>query len=260
MSIHAFANVHPKARIGNEVTIEAFCSIEEDVEIGDNTVIKSGAYIMNGARIGNNCLVYPGAVISGIPQDLKFKGEYSLARIGDNTTIRECATINRGTASKGETVVGNHCLLMAYTHVAHDCVVGDHCILVNNSSIAGEVEIGNWTILGGGTMVHQFVHIGEHVMFRGGSLVSKDVPHYVLAGRDPLSYCGVNSVGLRRRGFSNEKINEIQDIYRTLFNQGMNYSEAIAHIESNYPQTPERDNIIQFVRTSSRGIIKGMLD
>ena len=260
MSIHQMSVVHPKARIGKDVVIEAFCSIEEDVEIGDKTVIKSGAYIMNGARIGKDCLIYPGAVISGIPQDLKFKGEYSLAIIGDHTTIRECATISRGTVAKGKTVVGSHCLLMAYTHVAHDCEVGNHCILVNNSSIAGEVVVGDWTILGGGTMVHQFVHIGEHVMFRGGSLVGKDVPPYVLAGRDPLSYCGVNSVGLRRRGFTNEKINEIQDIYRTLFNQGMNYSEAIVYIENNYLQTVERDQIIQFVRSSARGIIKGMLD
>ena len=260
MSIHNLAVVSKGARLGENVTIEPFANIYEDVEIGDNCWIGSGAIIMNGARIGNNCKIFPGAVIAGEPQDLKFNGEYSTVQIGARTTIRECATVNRGSAAKGTTIVGEDCLLMAYTHVAHDCIIGNRCVLVNYSGIAGEVEIGDWSILGGGTMIHQFVKVGEHVMFRGGSLVGKDVPPYIIAGREPLSYCGLNTVGLRRRGFQNDKINEIQDIYRVLFNQGMNYADAIRYIEENFGATEERDTIINFVRSSKRGILKGLLD
>ncbi len=260
MNIHPLSFVHPDAKLGENVVIEPFANISADVQIGNNCWIGSGAIIMDGARIGNDCRIFPGAVIAGIPQDLKFNGEYSLAQIGDRTTVRECATVNRGSASKGTTLVGTDCLLMAYTHVAHDCVVGNHCVLVNYSGIAGEVSLGDWTILGGGTMIHQFVKVGEHVMFRGGSLVGKDVPPYIIAGREPLAYCGLNTVGLRRRGFGNDKINEIQDIYRVLFNQGMNYADAIRFIEDNFDATEERNTIIEFVRSSKRGILKGLLD
>ncbi len=212
---------------------------------------------MEGARLGKNCKVFPGAVIAAIPQDLKFKGEYTTVEIGDNTTIRECVTVNRGTAARGKTTIGTNCLLMAYVHVAHDCEVGNNIVLVNNVGLAGEVIVDDWAILGGGTVVHQFVHIGCHAFISGASKVSKDVPPYVKAARDPLAYVGLNSLGLRRRGFTNEKINEIQDIYRTIFQKGLNYSNACEFIETNMNVTPERDEIVQFIRGSKRGIMKG---
>lgn len=258
--VSPLAYVHPDAIIGSNVVIEPFATVAGDVEIGEGTWIASGAHILDGARIGRKCKIFQGAVISEIPQDLKYTGEQTYVSIGDNTMVRECVTVNRGTSAKGTTSVGNNCLLMAYTHVAHDCTVGDNCIMVNYSGIAGEVVLGEWTILGGGTVVHQFVEIGEHVITRGGSLVGKDIPPYVIAGREPLAYCGINAVGLRRRGFTNDKVNELQDIYRALFNQGMNYSVAVQYIEENYPVTPERDRIIDFVRNSRRGILKGLLD
>jgi len=255
--IHHLACVHPDARIGENVVIEPFVNIAKDVVIGDGTYIMSNAVILEGSRIGKNCRIFPGAVIAGIPQDLKFEGEYTTVEIGDNTTIRECVTVNRGTKTKQRTVVGDNCLLMAYVHIAHDVCIGDNSVIVSHTGIAGEVEIGEWAILGGGTMVHQFVRIGAHVMIGGASIIRKDVPPYVRAAREPLTYVGVNSIGLRRRGFSNDKIWELQDIYRQLYQKDMNHSEAIKYIEENYPQSEERDNVINFVRSSKRGIMKG---
>ena len=226
------------------------------MEIGDGTIIDSNASILSGARIGKNCHIHASAVVSGTPQDLKFKGEDSVAIIGDNTTIREFATIHRGTASKGKTVVGNNCLIMAYCHVAHDCVIGDHVIMSNSVQIAGEVVVGEWAVLGGGALIHQFTHIGSHVMLQGGSLVNKDLPPYCMAGRLPISYEGVNSIGLRRRGFTREQIYLIQDIYRALYLSNLNVSDALAKIEEEFPSSPERDNIINFVRGSNRGIVR----
>lgn len=197
------------------------------------------------------------AVISAIPQDLKFRGEETLAIIGDNTTIRECVTVNRGTAARGKTVVGNNCLLMAYCHVAHDCIVGDNVIMSNATQLAGEVVVDNFAVIGGGTLVHQFCHIGPHVMIQGGALVNKDIPPYVKAAREPIAYAGVNSIGLRRRNFSNEQIREIQEIYRYLYLSGLNVSDAVERIEAELPATKERDEIILFVRNSKRGIIRG---
>jgi len=257
MSYHPLSNVHPEAKIGANVIIEPFATITKDVVIGDNTWIGPNAVIMDGARIGSNCKIFPGAVVSGIPQDLKFKGEYSTAEIGNNTTIRECVTVNRGTAARQKTTIGNNCLIMAYVHVAHDCEVGNNIVLVNNVGLAGEVKIDDWAILGGGTVVHQFVHVGCHSFISGASKVSKDVPPYVKAARDPLAYVGLNSLGLRRRGFSNEKINEIQDIYRVIFQKGLNYSNACEYIETNLNASQERDEILQFIRGSKRGIMKG---
>ena len=210
------AYIHPAAKIHPSVVIDPFVTIEQNVEIGEGTRIGSNVTILEGARIGKNCNIFPGAVISGIPQDLKFVGEETVAIIGDNTTIRECVTINRGTASKGKTVVGSNCLIMAYCHVAHDCVVGDNVIMSNATQLAGEVVVDNFAIIGGGSLVHQFCHIGSHVMVQGGALINKDVPPYVKAGREPISYAGVNSIGLRRRGFSNETIQQIQNISRYL--------------------------------------------
>lgn len=251
------AYVHPEADIADNVVIEPFVSIDKDVVIGEGTRIGSSVTIMPGVRIGKNCRIFPGAVIGAVPQDLKFKGEYTTVEIGDNTTIREFVTINRGTAAKGKTVVGSNCLLMAYVHVAHDCVVGNNIILVNNTQLAGEVIVDDYAILGGMTAVHQFVHIGSHVMLSGGSLVRKDVPPYIKAGREPLSYVGINSIGLRRRNFTNEKIREIQDIYRYIYQKGLNTSQAVEIIEAEVPASPERDEILLFIKDSKRGIIRG---
>jgi len=255
--IHQLACVHPDARIGENVVIEPFVNVAKDVVIGDGAYIMSNAVILEGSRIGKNCKIFPGAVIAGIPQDLKFKGEYTTVEIGDNTTIRECVTVNRGTNAKQKTVVGDNCLLMSYAHIAHDVRIGNDCVIVSHTGIAGEVEIDDWVIIGGGTMIHQFVRIGAHVMIGGGAKVRKDVPPYVRAAREPLAYVGVNSIGLRRRGFSNEKIWELQDIYRELYQKDMNYGEALKYIEENYSQSEERDNVINFVRNSKRGIMKG---
>lgn len=251
------AYVHPAAKIAPSVVIDPFVTIDQNVEIGEGTRIGSNVTIMEGARIGKNCTIFPGAVISAIPQDLKFRGEETLAIVGDNTTIRECVTINRGTAAKGKTVVGSNCLIMAYCHVAHDCVVGDNVIMSNATQLAGEVVIDNHAVIGGGTLVHQFCHIGPHVMIQGGALVNKDIPPYVKAAREPIAYAGVNSIGLRRRSFTNEDIRDIQEIYRYLYLSGLNVSDAIERIEAELPATKERDEIILFIRNSKRGIIRG---
>ncbi len=250
------SSIHPNAKIGRDVVIGPFVTIDDNVEIGDGTIIDSNASILSGARIGKNCHIHASAVVSGTPQDLKFKGEDSVAIVGDNTIIREFATVHRGTASKGKTVVGNNCLIMAYCHVAHDCEIGDHVIMSNSVQIAGEVIVGEWAVLGGGALIHQFTHIGSHVMLQGGSLVNKDLPPYCMAGRLPISYEGVNSIGLRRRGFTREQIYLIQDIYRTLYLSNLNVSDALAKIEEEFPASPERDNILTFVRGSNRGIVR----
>ena len=251
------AYVHPEAKIHPSVVIEPFVTIGPNVEIGEGTHIYSNVTIMEGARIGKNCNIYPGAVISGPPQDLKFKGEDTLAIIGDNTTIRECVTVHRGTASKGKTVVGSNCLIMAYCHVAHDCVVKDNVIMSNAVQLAGEVVVDEFAVVGGGALVHQFCHIGAHVMLQGGALVNKDIPPFVKAGREPIAYAGVNSIGLRRRGYSNETIRDIQEIYRYLYLSGLHNSDAISRIDAELPASKERDEIILFVRNSNRGIIRG---
>jgi UDP-N-acetylglucosamine acyltransferase len=254
------AYIHPDAKIAPNVVIDPFVTVDKNVEIGEGTWIGSNVTIMEGARIGKNCKIFPGAVISAIPQDLKFKGEESLVIIGDNTTLREYVTINRGTAAKGKTVVGNNCLLMAYCHVAHDCVVGNNVIMSNATQLAGEVVVDDFAILSGAVLVHQFTHIGSHVMIQGGSRVTKDVPPFVTAGRDPLSYAGINSIGLRRRGYSNEQIRDIQDVYRYLYLSGMNTSHAVERITAELPATNERDEILLFVKNSPRGIIKGYFE
>ena len=251
------AYVHPDAKIAPSVVIEPFVTIDKNVIIGEGTRICSNVTILEGTRIGKNCTVFPGAVIGAIPQDLKFVGEDTTAEIGDNTTLREFVTINRGTVAKGKTVVQSNCLIMAYCHIAHDCLVRDNVIMSNCCQLAGEVELGDWSILGGGTLVHQFSHIGCHVMIQGGSHVNKDVPPYIKAAREPISYCGVNSIGLRRRNYSNEQIRDIQEIYRYLYQSGLNNSDAIERIEAELPATKERDEIILFIKNSPRGIIKG---
>lgn len=254
--IHPQTYIHPDAKIATNVKIDPFSVIHQNVEIGAGTWIGSNVTIMEGARIGENCRIFPGAVIAGVPQDLKFEGEDTTVIIGNNTTIREFVTINRGSKDKWTTKVGDNCLIMAYSHIAHDCVIGNNCIMSNNTQIAGHVTLGDHSILAGMCAVHQFVKIGQHAFVAGGSLVSKDVPPFIKAGRSPLSYAGVNSVGLRRRGFSIDKINHILDIYRSLFNKGLNTSQALNFIEQELPATDERDEIVTFIRESERGIIK----
>ena len=249
--------IDPQAKIAKNVVVEPFVTIEKNVEIGSGTWIGSNVTIMEGARIGENCEIFPGAVISAIPQDLKFDGEESLAIIGDNTIIRECATINRATKATGKTIVGKNCLIMAYAHIAHDCVIGNNAIVVNNVAMGGHVEIGEYAIIGGLTAVHQFIKIGKHCMVSGGSLVRKDIPPYVKAGREPLSFIGINSIGLRRKKFSESEITEIQDIYRILYQKGNNNTQAINKIEIDFKISKIRDEIISFVRNSGRGIMRG---
>ena len=249
--------IDSQAKLAKNVVVEPFVTIEKNVEIGSGTWIGSNVTIMEGARIGKNCEIFPGAVISAIPQDLKFEGEESLAIIGDNTVIRECATINRATKATGKTVVGDNCLIMAYAHIAHDCKVGNNSIIVNNVALGGHVEIGDFAIIGGLSAIHQFVKIGNHAMISGGSLVRKDVPPFVKAGREPLSFVGINSIGLRRRSFSDEEIGEIQEIYRVLYQKNYNNTQAINKLEIDFKVSKNRDEIIDFVKKSGRGIMRG---
>lgn len=257
MNVNDLTIVHPDAKIAQGVTISAFSTIGADVQIGEGTWIGPYVSIMDGVRIGKNCKVFPGAILGSVPQDLKYVGEESILEIGDNVIIREYCTLNRGTIANYKTVIGNNCLLMAYVHVAHDCIVNDNVILANNVNLAGHIEIGKYAVLGGLTAVHQFVKIGEHVMIGGGSLVRKDVPPFVRAGREPLSYTGINSVGLKRRGFSQEQINTIHNIYRLLFVIGGNISKSIKVIEHDFPDSQEKTRILEFIKAATRGIMKG---
>jgi len=259
-TVSSLAFVHPEAKLGENVIVEPLAYIGSNTEIGDGTLVMTQATILPGARIGKNCTIFPHATIAGIPQDLKFQGEDTTAVIGDNTTIRECATVNRGTASKGFTKVGNDCLIMAYSHVAHDCVLNDHVILGNATQLAGEIEIDDYAIVSGGSLAHQFTRIGAHVMIQGGSKIAKDIPPFVMVGREPISYVGLNIVGLRRRGFSSERINGIQEIYRTLYLSGYNISQAVERIEQDLPASDDRDLILNFVRSSSSGIVRSNME
>ncbi|MDF7816698.1 acyl-ACP--UDP-N-acetylglucosamine O-acyltransferase [Runella sp. MFBS21] len=254
--IQPLAYIHPEAKIAHNVVIEPFAIIHKDVEIGEGSWIGSHAVINEGSRIGKNCKIFSGAVISSIPQDLKFKGEYTLTYIGDNTTIREYVTISRGTEEYWKTEIGANCLIMAYAHVAHDCRIGNNCIIGNTVQLAGHVHIGDWAIVSAASLIHQFSKIGAHAMVSGASLVRKDVPPFTKAAREPLSYAGVNSIGLRRRGYSNQQINEIQEVYRYIYLRGLNNTEALEQIEIELPSSIERDEIVNFIRNSERGIIK----
>ena len=249
--------IHPEAKLHPTVQVGPFTCIYGDVEIGEGTIIDNNVTIHDGVRIGKNCHIHAGAVVGDDPQDLKYKGEKTYAIIGDNTTIREFVTIHRGTASKGKTVVGNHCLIMAYCHVAHDCVLHDHIIMSNATQLAGEVVVDDWAIIGGGSLVHQFSHIGAHSMIQGGSKVNKDVPPYIIAAREPISYCGINSVGLNRRNFTQEQITAIQNTYRLIYLSGLNVCQAVEQVENTLPQSPDRDLILEFVKGSPRGIVRG---
>ena len=257
-NIHPLATVHPDAKLGDNVEVGPYAYIAANVEIGDGCKILPHATIFDYVKMGKNCTVFPGAVIGAIPQDLKFDGEVTYVEIGDNGNIRECATINRGTkaSGKGVTKIGSNTLLMSYTHVAHDCTVGEHCILVSYVGIAGETDVDDWAILGGGTMAHQFSKIGKHAMVGGGSKINKDIPPFILCGRDPITFAGINIVGLRRRGFTSDQIRNIKDIYDIIYSSGMNVSDACARVEIGFPQSEERDTILNFIRNSKRGIVR----
>jgi len=256
LMISNLAFIHPEAKIGKDVIIEPFAYIAANVKIDEGTWVGPNSTIMDGARIGKKCRIFPSAVVSGIPQDLKFRGEESTAEIGDNTTIRECATVNRGTAAVGKTIIGAGCLLMAYSHIGHDCTLGNNVIIGNSTALAGEVGVDDWAIISAGTMVHQFAHIGAHVMVGGGAKVRIDVPPFIKADRDPLSFLGLNSVGLTRRGFEKERIDEIHEIYRAIYQRGMNFSQALEFVEKEFKSSPDRDYILEFIRKSERGIIR----
>lgn len=254
--ISPLAYIHPEAKIGENVEIAPFVFIDKNVEIGDNNKIMSNVSILYGSRIGNNNTIFPGAVIGAVPQDLKFKGEETTAEVGDNNTIRENVTINRGTSAKGKTVVGSNNLLMEGVHVAHDAVIGNGCIIGNSTKMAGEIVIDDHSIISAGVLMHQFCRVGGYGMLQGGSRFSKDIPPYIIAGRDPITYCGINIVGLRRRGFSNETIENIHNVYRIIYQSGLNTTEALKKIEEEIPSGPEIDYIVNFIRSSERGIIK----
>lgn len=255
--IHPLASVAPEARIGNNVTIGPFAVIESDVEIGDGSIISAHATLMNGSRIGSECSVFPGAVIGAVPQDLKFKGENTLAIIGDRTVIRECATVNRGTEATGRAIIGKDCLIMAYCHVAHDCTVGDHVIMSNVSQLAGHASIGDWVILGGLAKVIQFCNVGNHAMIGADCKITKDVAPYALIGREPAKVEGVNKIGLRRRGFSNEAIDAIQELYSAVFFSGMNTTDGLEEYQRLHPNMlPEVLSCMDFIRSSRKGIIR----
>lgn len=258
MSISRLADIHPDAILGKDVEVEAFAKIGKDVVVGDNTWIATNVSLFPGTRIGANCKIFPGAVIAAVPQDLKFNGDYSTVEIGDHTTIREYVTINRGTAKNGSTRVGSHTLLMAYSHIGHDTLVGDHCVIVNSVQVAGEVVIEDWAVIGGMSAVHQFCRIGTHAMVSGMSGVLLDVAPYTKVFGVPAEYVGVNSIGLKRRGFTRDQIEHIRSIYRALFQQGMNTSQALEYLNYNLTPSEEKDLIVQFINSSKRGFIKGI--
>lgn len=254
--ISPLAYIHPEAQIGQNVEIGPFVYIDKNVIIGDNNTIMPNANILYGSRIGNNNRIFPGAVIGAIPQDLKFKGEETTAEIGDNNTIRENVTINRGTAAKGKTIVGSNNLLMESVHVAHDAIIGNGCIIGNSTKFAGEIIIDDYSIISASVLMHQFCRVGGYGMIQGGSRFSKDIPPFIIAGRDPIAYCGINIVGLRRRGFSNELIENIHNAYRIIYNSGKNTAEALEQVKQDVPMSPEIEYIISFIENSQRGIIR----
>jgi UDP-N-acetylglucosamine acyltransferase len=253
------ANIHPNAKIGYGTTVEPFATVGDNVIIGENCWIGPGAVLMAGTRLGNNCKVFPGAVIGAIPQDLKFKGEDTTCEIGDDTTIRECVTINRGTSENHKTSIGKNCLIMAYVHVAHDCEIGNSVILTNNVTLAGHVIIEDFAILEGLVAVQQFVRIGAHAFVTGSSLVRKNVPPFVKAAREPLAYAGINSIGLKRRGIEDKTISAIETISKNLFVLQKNLSAGMQMVENEIPESPEKEQILSFIKSSEKGVIRSML-
>lgn len=255
VEISPLACVHADVTLGEGVRIDPFVVIERDVVIGDRTHIQAQAHLRSGARIGEDCQIFTGASIGAIPQDLKFRGEDTTAVIGDRTIVREYATVHRGTLAHRQTLVGSDCLLMAYAHVAHDCIVGDHVILANGVQLGGHAEVGDWAIIGGLTGVHQFERIGKHAMVGAGFRVMKDVPPYAIAGNEPLGFSGINTIGLRRRGFSEEFISIIRHAYRLIYQSGLNIGDGLRAAEEHYSSVQEIIEILDFFRCSERGVI-----
>ena len=256
-NISPLAYIEEGAQIGENVKIGPFCCVYNDTVIGDGTILENNVTIFPGARIGKNVHIFPGACIATVPQDLKFKGEYTTVEIGDGTQLHECVTVHRGRASKMVTKIGKNCMIMAYCHVAHDCNVGDNVIMSNSVQMAGEVVVDPFAVVGGGSLIHQFTHIGSFCMIQGGSGLVKDIPPYAMVGRSPAKWMGINTVGLRRHGYTTAQIINIQDIYRLVYASGYNTTHACEHIEAEIPQSPERDYILSFIRNSDRGIIAG---
>jgi len=254
-NIDKTAIVSPKAKLGDNITVSPYAIIEDDVEIGDGTVVGPHACIYDGARIGKDVKIFQSAAISNAPQDLKYAGEKTYFHIGDNSVIREFTTLHRGTIETGNSTVGKNCLIMAYTHVAHDCVIGNNCIIANSVQIAGHVTVGDWVIIGGGSLVHQFGIIGEHAMIQGGMSVAADVPPFVMAANVPMKYSGLNVIGLRRRGFSNGDIQLLKDAYKILYFSGLNISDAKNKIKETF-NNEHVDKIIAFIDSSKRSILK----
>ncbi len=251
--------VDPQARLGNNVDIGPFSCIYDNVEIGDNVKIYNNVTIFPGARIGDNVKIFPGAVVAGVPQDLKFRGEDTLAIVGNGTTLRECVTINRGTASRGYSTVGENCLIMAYSHVAHDCVIGNNVIISNATQLGGEVQVDDFAVIGGGSLVHQFCHLGKNIMLQGGALVNKDIPPYVKAAREPISYVGLNTIGMHRRGLDSETIQTISDVYRIIYLSDLNVTNAVRLVRETVPYSEVREEILHFIELSHRGIIRSAI-
>jgi len=254
--ISTLASIHPNARIGNNVIIDPFAVVHDNVVVGDDTHIMSHAVLMPYTRVGKKCRIFPGAVIGAIPQDLKYAGEETTVEIGDYTTIRECVTINRGTKDKWKTSIGSHCLLMAYSHVAHDCLVGNHVILANGVQLAGHVEVGDFAIVGGLCGVQQFTRIGKHAYIGGQTAIRKDVPPFVKAAREPISYMGINVVGLHRRNFPHHQIESISQIYHLLFVGNHSTTSGINLVKDKIPDNEIKAEILQFIQDSKIGVIK----
>ncbi len=254
--VSELAFVHPGAKLGENVTVEAFAYIADDVVIGEGTWVGPHATVLAGTRMGKNCKIHPNAVVGGVPQDLKFRGEYTTLEMGDNNTVREGASLNRGTAARGKTVIGSNNLFMACCHVGHDCVIGDYCVIVNNVLLAGEVEVGDWVVFGGQGGAVQFSRIGSHVMVGAGTFVNKDIPPFVKASHEPIQYAGANTIGLRRRGFTDEQVHNIQEIFRIIFQSGYTYGKACDIVMEQFAESTERDAIINFIKESKRGILK----
>ncbi len=257
--ISSLASVSKDAQIGQNVRIDPFAVIHEDVVIGNGTRIHSNVALYPGTRIGEDCEVFPGAVLGVVPQDLKFDNEYTTVEIGNNTKIRECVTIHRGTSDKMKTAIGDNCLLMTYVHVAHDCQIGNNVILASYTGLSGHVIIDDYAILEGKVAAQQFAHIGKHAFIGGASLIRKDVPPYIKAAREPLTFAGVNSVGLRRRGYTDAQVREIEDIYRTIYVQNSNLSKGVEAVLQSMDKSPLRDEIIGFIQASDKGVIRGMI-
>lgn len=257
--ISQLAQIDPAAKIGENVKIEGFTTIYEDVEIGDHCEIGPNVTIYPGARIGNHVKIFPGAVISAVPQDLKFSGEYTTVEIGDHTVIRECVTIHRGTTDKMKTKVGSHCLLMGYVHIAHDCIVGNHCILANYTGLSGHNVLEDYVILEGKVGTQQFIHIGAHVFVAGGSLIRKNIPPYVRAAREPLTFAGINAIGMRRRGWTDDEIKTVENVYRLLYVQNNSVKMGVEAIENEIEDSEIKNHILNFIKASDKGIMKGPL-